>query len=175
MAARFLPHWPGAGLALALVTMVQSSLAAQRVDVWSRPVQVERNRICDFLHYRVSLTFDLDTKVFAGENRITLTPFADGLDRFELDTEELTIKSARDNEGRELSLERSDTSVFVLLPRPISFGDTVEFTVAYQGAGSREGFFFDDASDDHHRWCRPIPGQTKHTTGSRCTTTRTTR
>ena len=149
MAVRFLRHLPSAGLAIASITMVQPSLAAQQVDVWSRPVQVERNRTVDFLHYRVSLEFDLDAQVFHGNNRVTFTPFADGLDRFELDAEELTIESARDSDGRELSLERSDTSVVVVLPRPLSFGDTVDVTVAYRGEGSRDGFFFDDASDDH--------------------------
>ncbi len=115
MATRFLRHLPSVGLALALVTMFQSSLAAQQVDVWSRPVQVERNRTVDFLHYRVSLEFDLDAQVFHGDNRVTFTPFADGLDRFELDAEELTIESAHDSDGRELSFERSDTSVVVVL------------------------------------------------------------
>jgi hypothetical protein len=74
---------------MALAVPALSSLSAQQVDVWSRPVQAERSRSCDFVHYRVSLTFDLDAKVFYGENRITLTPFADGLDRCELDADTL--------------------------------------------------------------------------------------
>ena len=72
-------------------------LDAQEVDVWSRPVQTERNRTCDFIHYRVSLTFDLDGKVFPGENRITFTPLTGGLDRVELDAEEIVIEDSLDN------------------------------------------------------------------------------
>ena len=144
-----LSHARSTGLSVAFSIVTLTTLSAQQVDVWSRPVQVERSRTFDYLHYRVSLTFDLDARTFHGENRITLTPLAAGIDRFELDAEGLTIESAFDQEGRELSLERSDTSVVVLLPRPAAFGDTLDVTVLYQGEGSREGFFFDDASEDH--------------------------
>ena len=65
------------GLAVALLISVVPPLAAQQVDVWSRPIQAERSRSFDFLHYRVSLTFDLDAKLFRGENQITLTPLAE--------------------------------------------------------------------------------------------------
>ena len=138
-----------AGLSVALSVVALTTLSAQEVDVWSRPVQVERPRTFDFLHYRVSLTLDLDARIFHGENRITLTPLAGGLDRFEVDAEEMTIESALDSEGRELSLERSDTSVVVMLPQQLAFGDTIDVTVLYRGEGSRDGFFFDEADDDH--------------------------
>jgi len=146
-----LSHARSIGLSVAFSIATLTTLSAQQVDVWSRPAQVERSRTIDYLHYRVSLEFDLDARTFQGENRITLTPLAAGIDRFELDAEGLTIESAVDQEGRELSLERSDTSVVVLFPRPAAFGDTLDVTVSYQGEGSREGFFFDDANEDHPR------------------------
>jgi aminopeptidase N len=146
-----LSHARSIGLSVAFSIVTLTTLSAQQVDVWSRPAQVERSRTIDYLHYRVSLEFDLDARTFQGENRITLTPLAAGIDRFELDAEGLTIESAFDPEGRELSLERSDTSVVVLFPRPPAFGDTLDVTVSYQGEGSREGFFFDDANEDHPR------------------------
>lgn len=146
-----LSHARSIGLSVAFSIVTLTTLSAQQVDVWSRPAQVERSRTIDYLHYRVSLEFDLDARTFQGENRITLTPLAAGIDRFELDAEGLTIESAVDQEGRELSLERSDTSVVVLFPRPPAFGDTLDVTVSYQGEGSREGFFFDDANEDHPR------------------------
>jgi aminopeptidase N len=126
-----------------------SPAAAQEVDVWSRPVQVERSRSCDFIHYRVSLTFDLDGQAFWGENRVTLTPLSAGVDRCEVDAEDLTVEGAFDSAGETLRLERSDTSIVVVFPEPLSFGDTVDFTLAYGGEGSREGFFFDDQTADH--------------------------
>ena len=67
MVAPFHRRTLGAGLAMVLAVPALSPLNAQQVDVWSRPVQAERSRTCDFVHYRVSLTFDLDAKVFWGE------------------------------------------------------------------------------------------------------------
>jgi len=147
--APLLDHTRSAGLSVAFSIVALTNLSAQQVDVWSRPVQVERTRTFDFLHYRVSLTLDLDAKTFHGENRITLTPLAGGLDRFELDAEEMTIEAALDSEGDELFLERSDTSVVVILRQQTAFGDTIDVTVLFRGEGSRDGFFFDDANDDH--------------------------
>jgi aminopeptidase N len=149
MIAPLLRRTLGAGLVAALAITVPSPLGAQQVDVWSRPVQTERSRTCDFIHYRVSLTFDLDAKVFWGENRITLTPVADGVDRCELDAEEIVIETALDETGRELSFERSETGVVIALPRRLSYGDTLDLTVVYRGENPQEGFFFDDENDDH--------------------------
>jgi len=71
-----------------LVGLLAPPLYAQETDIWSRPVQIERSSSCDFIHYRVELTFDLDAKVFRGENRITLAPLGEGVDRCEIDAEE---------------------------------------------------------------------------------------
>jgi aminopeptidase N len=147
--ALFIRRTLDAGLAAAIVLPVLSPLSAQQVDVWSRPVQVERNRTCDFIHYRVSLTFDLAAKVFWGENRITMTPFAHGLDHCVLDAAEITIDGALDEAGRELVYLQSDTSVVVAFRQAISYGDTVDFTVVYRGENPQEGFFFDEPDDDH--------------------------
>ena len=129
----------------------QAQLAAQEVDVWSRPVQTERSRTFDFLHYRVTLTFDLDRKAFQGENRITLTPLTGGADRVELDAEEIVVEAVRSDGGEDLSFRRSDTSVVVELPRPLAYGDTLELVVAYRGEDPQNGFFFDDAGEGHPR------------------------
>jgi aminopeptidase N len=138
-----------AGLAAVLIIGALSPLSAQQVDVWGRPIQVERSRNFDFIHYRVSLTFDLDAKVFWGENEITLTPLVDGVSRCVLDAEEIVITGAADEAGQELLYEQGDTSVAITFPRALSYGDTVTLTVAYRGENPQEGFFFDDASDDH--------------------------
>ncbi|MFG1691575.1 M1 family metallopeptidase, partial [Gemmatimonadota bacterium] len=137
-------------VSLALVSnLTLQPLGAQEVDVWSRPVQTERSRTFDFIHYRVSLTFDLDGKVFRGDNRITLAPLAGGVDRIELDAEEIIIERVVDGSGAELPFQLSDTSVFIALPGPLPYGDTVHITVAYRGENPRGGFFFDDAGDGH--------------------------
>jgi aminopeptidase N len=126
-----------------------SPLSAQEVDVWNRPPQVERTRSLDFVHYRVSLTFDLDGKSFWGENEITLTPLTDEVGRCVLDAEEIVITEVVDDAGRQLQYVQADTSVVITFLDAISYGDTVTVTVAYRGEDPQEGFFFDDASDDH--------------------------
>jgi aminopeptidase N len=138
-----------AGLVAALSLLPVQRLQAQEVDVWSRPIQAERNRSCDFIHYRVKLTFDLDAKIFRGENRITLTPLAEGVDRCEIDAEEIIIETALDQAGKEIPFERSDTSIIIAFPNPLSYGDTLDVTIEYRGENPQGGFFFDDASDDH--------------------------
>lgn len=142
-----LPCTPRAAAAVSLFWF--SPLAAQEVDVWNRPVQVERSRSLDFIHYRVSLAVDPEAKTFRGENRITLTPLADGVVQCELDAEHITIVDVLDESGQVLAHEQRDTSVVVTFPHAVSFGDTIALTVVYQGEGSRDGFFFDDASDHH--------------------------
>ncbi len=138
-----------AGLATALCALTVCPLSTQQVDVWSRPIQVERSRDFDFIHYRVSLTFDLDRKIFWGENRISLTPLSDGIDRCVLDAEDLVIESVSDEYGEELSYVLGDTNFTIVFPQAVTYGDTIVLSVAYRGEGSREGFFFDDANDDH--------------------------
>jgi len=97
----------------------------------------------------VSLTFDLDAQLFEGENRITITPYSDGVSQVELDAEDLTVTAVFDEQGRDLVFDTSDSSVFVELSTAVSYGDTVDFTVRYSGEGSRDGFFFDQATEEH--------------------------
>jgi aminopeptidase N len=139
----------GAFLAAVLAFCAALPLTAQQVDVWSRPVQVERSRVADFIHYEVKLTFDLDGKVFTGQNRITLTPFIDTLPGIELDAEEIIIEAATGPNGEELSFLQTDTSVVIDLPSPVVHGDTVALTLTYRGENPQEGFFFDEATEDH--------------------------
>jgi aminopeptidase N len=141
--------WRTPWLAAVLSISLLFPLSAQQVDVWSRPVQVERSRSVDFIHYRVNLTFDLNGKVFWGENQITLTPLSDGVDQCVLDAEEILIVDVLDETGQRLPHVQGDTSVVITLPRALSYGDTTTLTVAYRGENPQEGFFFDDASDDH--------------------------
>ncbi len=132
-----------------LVGLLAPPLYAQETDIWSRPVQIERSSSCDFIHYRVELTFDLDAKVFRGENRITLAPLGEGVDRCEIDAEELIIETVLDQAGEELHFEPSGTGLVIVFPGPLSPGETTDVTVKYRGENPQGGFFFDDASDDH--------------------------
>jgi len=139
----------GIGLLVTSGQLSTPNLQAQQVDVWSRPIQTERSRTFDFIHYRVELTFDLDAKTFRGENRITLTPLLGGVRNFEIDAEEIIIETVLDQAGGELPFQRSDSSIVITLSEPLFYGDTADITVEYRGENPEGGFFFDDASDDH--------------------------
>jgi hypothetical protein len=64
---------------------------AQKVDIYSRPVQTERSSDFDAIHYRVSLIVDLDKKILSGENQITMLPLRDNLDKCVFDAEYLVV------------------------------------------------------------------------------------
>ncbi|MFC2160166.1 hypothetical protein ACFLRX_00775 [Acidobacteriota bacterium] len=54
---------------LVIVIMIICSVSplAQEIDIYKRPVQVERSHNFDVLHYRLTMTFDLDLKEFRGD------------------------------------------------------------------------------------------------------------
>ena len=73
-------------LLLAIMLFSSFQLAyAQKIDVYSRPVQKEPDRECDFIHYRIKLKIDEAAKSFMGENQVTLTPFSDDFQSCTLD------------------------------------------------------------------------------------------
>jgi aminopeptidase N len=117
----------------------------QKVDVYSRPVQVERSREFDALHYRISLNVDMEKKSLAGENRITLVPLNDGLDHCVLDAEYLVVGSVLCN-GRLLRFEQKDNQVFINFDKTYNHSDTVLFDVRYTLDKPTLGLRFIDAS-----------------------------
>ncbi len=140
----------GLGIFIHLLFLSGSS-NGQAIDVYDRPVQVERSRDYDAQHYRVTLDFDLDAKSFRGENRITVVPLHDGWDRCVLDAEELIVDGVRDAGGRELRFCQSGGSLEVFFTRARKLGETVEFSVAYHAVDPKLGLYFDDEAPDHPR------------------------
>ncbi|MFH0946519.1 MAG: M1 family aminopeptidase [Planctomycetota bacterium] len=153
MKRRVLPGFPGRFWRLFLVPVLLSvdTLHAQAIDVFDRPVQLERSRDFDAQHYCVTLAFDLEAKSFRGENHVTLTPLQNGWNRCRLDAEELIVDAVRDPEGRELVFEQAGGSLEVVFAREFAFGDTVEFTVFYHGSDPQSGLYFDEETPEHPR------------------------
>lgn len=145
-----LPATVAAVMALSLF-LTPATLEAQQVDVYARPKQVERSRDYDAIHYRVSLSFDLDRQSFTGENLITLTPLDDGFQRCVLDAEELIVDRVRALDGREVEFAQTDRHLVIEFDRAYDFGDTVRVAVEYHLDGSAAGFFFDEETPDHPR------------------------
>ena len=112
---------------------------AQKIDVYSRPLQSERSRDYDVIHYRIKLRFDEKEKTFWGENTITMSPFKDGFTRCVLDAETFTVTSVKDDDGKALNFEQPPHHLIVLFQRPYDYGDTlapVSYCLNYIVAGN---------------------------------------
>jgi aminopeptidase N len=99
--------------------------------VYSRPIQAERSRDFDAIHYKVTLKVDLDNKILSGENQITLSPLRDNFDKCFLDAEYLVVENVINNSGSNLPFEQKDNQVFINLTRQYNHADTIILTVKY--------------------------------------------
>ena len=148
-------------LFLMLLAASQEALAQQE-DIYSLPLQAERSRTYDALHYRVHLIFDEPTKSFRGTNTITLSPLQDDFRQADLDAETFIVDAVTDAEGGALAFEQEPHRLMVHFPEPYAYGDTARFTVAYHalqvdidseayGVSPTYdlGIDFKDASEDH--------------------------
>ena len=121
-----------------------SILAAQEIDVYKRPLKYERSRDYDAKHYRLELTFDLEEKVFWGENKITLSPLKNDFKKCILDAEELIVTSVTYEKNVHLRFDQTDKNLIVHFPETYNYGDEVTFTVQYHAKDPKRGLFFDD-------------------------------
>lgn len=140
-------------LLVALVVAVNflsaGALAAQEIDIYKRPLQIEPSHDFDVQHYRVTLAFDLEAKTFQGENHISLTALRDGWKHCQLHAVELEVSSVLDSDGRALGFRQSEGLLDIDFSQEYNFNDKVAFTVAYKGSDPPRGLYFDDKSPDH--------------------------
>jgi aminopeptidase N len=137
---------------IAVVILVfATALPGQTIDYSKKPLQSERSRSYDALHYLIKLKLDLDRKSFEGATTVTLSSFQDSLEACVLDAEEFTVTSVVDDYGTPLKFEQSDRELKVVLPRPAKFGEIVTFTCRYDGREPREGLKFVDETPDNPR------------------------
>jgi aminopeptidase N len=123
--------------------------AAEKINVYDRPKQVERSRDYDALHYRVKIELDIANKFFRGETTVTLSPFKDGFERCVLDAEDFTVTSVIGNWGDALKFEQSEKKLTVRLSKPYKYGETVSFTVFYHGKKPKKGLRFYEKGPDN--------------------------
>ena len=135
-------------LALILITPFAQ---AQKVDVYERPVQHERSREFDAIHYKIILDVDLDKKFLTGENQLTIVPLNNGLDHCVLDAEFLVVKNVEMLNGKVLSFEQKDNQVFIQFGRSFNHTDTIHFKVNYMLDQPILGLRFIDASPTNPR------------------------
>ncbi len=117
---------------------------AQKIDVYKRPIQVERSHDFDALHYRLTLTFDLDKKEFWGENKVILKPLKDEFTECILDAEELVVTDVVNPDKTPLKFDLTDGKLTIHLSRAYNYGEEVSFTIKYYAKDPKKGFFFSD-------------------------------
>jgi len=125
-----------------LIMLVAVSLFGQMVDVYQRPLQSERSRDYDALHYVIRIDLDITGRAFEGETTIALESMREGLDRIKLDAEEFTVSAVRDAWGESLRFEQPERGLIVYPPRPLLRGETFTFTVDYAGRDPKNGLRF---------------------------------
>ncbi len=131
---------------LIVCSLVSQLAFGQKVDVYQRPVQVERSRDFDAIHYRISLNVDLEGKKLTGENRITMRPLNDGLDHCSLDAEYLVVNKVVAEDGSALKFEQTDKQVNIAFKKAYGHQDTLNFTVIYALEKANLGLRFIDES-----------------------------
>jgi len=124
---------------------------AQQVDVYDRPVQHERSREFDAIHYRLALDVDMDNKMLSGSNTITLKPLNDGLETISLDAVSLVVTDVMDIKGFPLSFKQSENKLSVTLSRPYSLKDTVTLSIYYFLKEQVKGLRFSEKTDTSPR------------------------
>jgi aminopeptidase N len=127
------------------------SISAQQIDVYQRPVQHERSREFDAIHYRVALDVDMENKMLSGSNTITLKPLNDGLETISLDAVSLVVTDVMDIKGIPLSFNQSDDKLSITLSRAYSHKDTVILSVHYFLKEQVKGLRFSDATEKSPR------------------------
>lgn len=123
-------------LVLLLLAGLSGSLAGQENTERIVNERDSRSHDFDLLHQRIELSdFDWDSLAFRGRVTTTLRALRPGFDSVILDAGELLdIRSAATTGGKTaLRWEHVGDSLIVHLERARAFGDTVRFTVEYDG------------------------------------------
>lgn len=132
---------------LVFVLLLASRAFSQQINIWEWPLQTERERTFDALHYRIELVFDLDKKSFKGSNTILLKPLLSNFKKVNLDVKELNILKVVNKSGDELDYSQDDNSITINLSRNFYADEKIELKVFYEGLDLSDGLFFHDSTD----------------------------
>ena len=116
---------------IALALLAGAISYAQKIDVYSRPLQAERSRDYLPIHYRIVLDLDPMKKSFMGETTVILSPLREDFDACALDARTFTVTSVKQEDGGPLRFEQSPEQLIVHFPRAYAMGDKISFKVSY--------------------------------------------
>jgi aminopeptidase N len=131
-----------------------ASLAAQSNAERMANDHYTRSHDYDLVHQRIEVSrFDWDSTSFEGRVATTLVSRRAGLDSVILDAgAKLVLKTVTGAGGARLRTARHGDTLVVFLPRPVAFGDTARFTIAYHGVvESGRGLTYIDSEGRPHR------------------------
>ena len=137
------------GIAAVLCLCILTALHSQRIDFSLKPLQAERSRDFDALHYRIEIDLDIAGKSFRGETTVTLSSFKDGLNKIVLDAEDYTVTKVRSQWGEELPFFQEEKQLAVELSRALDIGDVYSISISYQGKDPSDGFRFYAETPEH--------------------------
>ena len=153
---------------LAALIMSTSETTGQQIDVYSRPVQMERSHDFDALHYLTEITFDFDKQIFKGSNKVTVRALRNGFNECILDAgDNITIMEVVDLHGNQLNYKREEGKVAITFPKAVNYNDTLVFKLIYSGvnpAGSDDRKIFYEKTADNPRmvWCPNFPNRVRN-------------
>jgi aminopeptidase N len=120
-----------AGVPRTIKEVENAMFGYQKNAIYQRPVQVERSRDFDALHYDISLNVDMDQKRLSGVNKVTLKPLNNGFSSCALDAEFLIVSGVNDQNGKPLTFKQENNQVLINFDRTYSHSDTIVFDVHY--------------------------------------------
>ncbi len=129
-------------LFLSILLIFTLTARSQPLDWSTKPLQSERSRFFDALHYIIRIRLDIDRKSFEGATTVIATSLQEGLKTCILDAEEFKVTSVIDAEGRKLSFEQKPNELIVHLARPYNYGEEIVFTCYYHGENPKKGLVF---------------------------------
>jgi len=139
------------GSTVLLALIFAGTVSGQEPDGSTKPLQSERERFYDALHYLIRIRLDLNRRAFEGATTVVAASLREGLKTCVLDAEEFTVDSVLDAEGRPLPYHQTATALTVQLRRPVGFGEEFAFTCFYHGKNPKAGLKFQDESAENPR------------------------
>jgi len=136
-------------LYLLIFLLLSSILSAQKVDIYKRPLNFERSHDYDAVHYKLEFKFDMEKKIYWGENQVTLLPLKDDFQQCVLDAEDFTVTSVAALNGEPLKFEQTDHSLIIDLSEKYDYKQKVSFVIKYYEKNSKKGLRFFEAAADY--------------------------
>ncbi len=133
----------------AVCLIIGPVLFAQRIDFSQKPLQAERDRDYDALHYIIRISLDIPAKSFRGETTLTASSLRDGLRECVLDAESFAVTGVTGDWGEPLIFSQTEKKLKVTLSRPRRSGEVFSFTVLYQGREPKDGLRFYEENPEH--------------------------